>query len=94
MMTLHGAALQTDSGAWYYCMNRAATLDMINSYFNVYDTPITDAMFDKTQAFNDEDVDAFNRVYNAAPDDIAVEVRPDIKTGEEIDDGELNIPLK
>ena len=94
MMTLHGAALQTDSGAWYYCMNRAATLDMINTYFNVYDTPITDAMFDKTQAFNDEDVEAFNRVYNAAPDDIAVEVRPDIKTGEEIDDGELNIPLK
>ena len=94
MMTLHGAALQTESGAWYYCMNRASALDMINTYFNVYDTPITDAMFDKTEAFTDEDSPAFNRIYNADPDDVAVEVRPDVKTGEEIDEGELDITLK
>ena len=94
MMTLHGAALQTESGAWYYCMNRAATLDMINTYFNVYDTPITDAMFDKTQAFTDEDLPSFNRIYNADPDDVAVEVKPDVKTGDEIDDNGLDITLK
>ena len=94
MMTLHGAALQTESGAWYYCMNRASALDMINTYFNVYDTPITDAMFDKTEAFTDEDSPAFNRIYNADPDDVAVEVKPDVKTGEEIDEGELDITLK
>lgn len=94
MMTLHGAALQTETGAWYYCMNREATLDMINTYFNVYDTPITEAMFDKTQAFTDEDNPAFNRIYEAAPDDVAVEVKPDVKTGDEISDGELDITLK
>ena len=94
MMTLHGSALQTETGAWYYCMNRAATLDMINAYFNVYSDPITDAIFDKTQAFTDEDSKAFCRIYLASPDDAAVEVRPDIKNGEQIDDGELNIQLK
>ncbi|MGN1127541.1 MAG: LCP family protein [Candidatus Flemingiibacterium sp.] len=94
MMTLHGSALQTETGAWYYCMNRAATLDMINTYFNVYSDPITDAIFDKTQAFTDEDSKAFCRIYLASPDDAAVEVRPDIKNGEQIDDGELNIQLK
>ncbi len=93
MMTLHGAALQTESGAWYYCMNRAATLDMINTYFNVYSDPITDAMFDKTQAFTDEDSATFCRVYLADPNDASVEVKPEIKTGDEIDGGELNIAL-
>lgn len=93
MMTLHGAALQTESGAWYYCMNRAAALDMMNTYFNVYSDPITDAMFDKTQAFTDESSAAFCRVYLAAPDDIAVEVKPDIKTGDELDEGDIDIAL-
>ena len=94
MMTLHGSALQTETGAWYYAMNRAATLDMINTYFNVYDTPIDDDIFDSTMAFTDEDSAVFNRVYLAAPDDVAVEVKPDIQTGEEIDNGELSIILK
>ena len=51
-------------------------------------------MFDKTQAFTDEDNPAFNRIYEAAPDDVAVEVKPDVKTGDEISDGELDITLK
>lgn len=94
MMTLYGAALQTESGAWYYCMNRASALDMINQYFNVYSDPITDEMFDKTQAFTDEDSAAFSRVYLASPDDVAVEVKPDVKTGDELDEGNIDIALK
>lgn len=93
MMTLYGSALQTESGAWYYCMNRAATLDMINTYFNVYSDPITDTMFDKTQAFTDEDSERFCRIYLADPDDTSVEVKPDIKTGEDIDSGDIDIAL-
>ena len=94
MMTLYGTATQTETGAWYYIMNREATLDMINTYFNVYNSPITDEMFDRTQAFTDEDSDIFNRIYLASPDDPAVEVKPDIKTGEEIDNGDINIALQ
>ncbi len=93
MMTLYGTATQTETGAWYYVMNRAATLDMVNTYFNVYSSPITDEMFDRTQAFTDESSDIFKRIYNASPDDPAVEVKPDIKTGEEIDNGDINIAL-
>lgn len=97
MMTLYGAALQTSSGAWYYCMNRAATLDMVNTYFNVYNTPVTDAIFDKSQnfsVFGAEDAKAFSRIYLADPDDAAVSIRPDVKTGDQIDDGEINIQIK
>ena len=93
MMTLYGTATQTETGAWYYVMNREATLDMVNTYFNVYNSPITDEMFDRTQAFTDESSDIFKRIYNASPDDPAVEVKPDIKTGEEIDNGDINIAL-
>ena len=91
--TLYGTATQTETGAWYYVMNREATLDMVNTYFNVYSSPITDEMFDRTQAFTDESSDIFKRIYNASPDDPAVEVKPDIKTGEEIDNGDINIAL-
>lgn len=93
MMTLHGSAIQTDSGAWYYVMNRAATLNMINTYFNVYNKPIGDDIFDKSKTFTDSSA-AFNRIYFAAPDDAAVEVKPDIHTGKDIDSGELNIPIR
>lgn len=93
MMTLYGTATQTETGAWYYIMNRASTLDMINTYFNVYNSPITDEIFDRTQAFTDEGSAIFTSIYNASPDDPAVEVKPDIMTGEEIDNGDLNIAL-
>lgn len=93
MMTLYGTATQTETGAWYYIMNRASTLDMINTYFNVYNSPITDEIFDRTQAFTDEGSDIFTSIYNASPDDPAVEVKPDIMTGEEIDNGDLDIAL-
>lgn len=94
MMTLHGSSTQTESGAWYYVMNRASTLDMINTYFNVYNQPVSDEIFDKTQAFTDESSAVFNRIYLAEPGDVAVEVKPDVHTGEDIDGGELNIPIK
>ncbi len=91
MMTLHGSAAQVATGAWYYVINRASALDMVNAYFNVYNATITDAMFDRTFAFTDEDYALFNKVYIAAPDDDVVQVRPDVQTGTSIDDGNLNI---
>ncbi|MCI8386917.1 MAG: LCP family protein [Clostridiales bacterium] len=94
MMTLHGSAVQTDTGAWYYAMNRAATLDMINTYFNVYDTPITDDIFDRSTAFTNKSSTIFTSVYYADPNSAAVEVKPDIQTGQNIDDGDLDIALR
>jgi len=95
MMTLHGAALQTETGAWYYAMNRAATLEMINEYFNVYSEPITDEWFDRTGAFSQEDSKAFSRVYLADPNDLdIVQVHPEVQTGADIDEDGLNILLK
>ncbi len=40
---------------WYYdaawAMNKAKTLEYINDYFNIYDTPITDEQFDRNGVF-------------------------------------------
>lgn len=94
MMTLHGSAIQTETGAWYYVMNRASTLNMINTYFNVYNKSISDDIFDKLRAFTDEKSSVFNRIYLAAPDDTVVEIKPIVHTGEDIDGGELNIPTR
>ena len=93
MMTLRGAALQNERGAWYYVMNRASMLTMVNKYFNVYSKPITDEIFDPTIAFTDEDDSYFSEIYYASPDDSIVTVKPDVQTGEEIDDGDLSILL-
>lgn len=94
MMTLHGSAIQTETGAWYYVMNRASALDMINAYFNVYSSPVSDDIFDKTQAFTNENSSYFDKIYLAAPDDDAVEVKPDVHTGDDIASGDIDIPLK
>ena len=71
MMTMHGSAIVNERGAWLYVMNRASTLDMINTYFNVYSKPITDGIFDRNQSFNDEEDSIVNQIYWAAPDDDA-----------------------
>lgn len=94
MMTMHGSAIVNERGAWLYVMNRAATLDMINTYFNVYSKPITDGIFDRNQSFNDEDDSIVNEIYWASPDDDVVLVKPDVKTGEEIDDDGITIYIK
>ncbi len=94
MMTLHGSSHQTASGAWYYVMNRASTLEMINDYFNVYDLAITDEIFDPTCAFTDEEYAPFYRIYTAAPDDPIIQVHPDAQTADDVNDGDITIILK
>ncbi len=36
----------------YYVVNRAATLNVINDYFNIYEKEITDSIFDRSGTFN------------------------------------------
>lgn len=93
MMTLHGSSIQTESGAWYYVMNRASALNMINEYFNVYDQPVTDEIFDVSRVFTDDDDKVVSAIYTADPDDALVQVKPDVETGTQIDNGELDIQL-
>ncbi len=86
MMTLPGTDCRASSGAWYYIMNRADTLDVINNYFNVYNLPVTDDMFDPTCAFTNEDSTAFSKIYYAESTGAVVE------TADKIDEDGLNIP--
>lgn len=88
MMTLPGSdARSSSSGAWYYVMHRADTLMLINEYFNVYDKPVTDEMFDPTHAFCDEDYSVFADIYFAEPTDVKVE------NADDIDSSGITIPM-
>ena len=86
MMTLPGYHTTASSGASYYVMNRAATLTLINEYFNVFNNDeITDKEFDvyrdfKTSARN------FAAIYDA--DDIEAVV----ENAEAISNGEMGAP--
>ena len=88
MMTLPGKdARSSTTGAWYYIMNRADTLAVVNEYFNVYNLPITDDMFDVKNAFTDESYSVFADIYFGEGTGAVVE------TADGIDDGELTIPM-
>ncbi len=52
MMTLPGQAGSGSDGLSYYNMNRKAALEYVNGYFNIYDTPITDEIFDVDHVFD------------------------------------------
>ena len=88
MMTLPGEdARSSTTGAWYYVMHRADALTVINEYFNVYNKPITDEMFDTEHAFTDENYSVFADIYFAEPQDITVE------NAESIDSDGIKIPM-
>ncbi len=65
MFTMPGldARSDGDSGAWYYVMYRDDTLALINRYFNVYESEITDTVFDSRRAFTNEDKPHLNSIY-------------------------------
>ena len=83
MLTLPG----TVSGS-YYVMNRAATLDAINNYFNVYSKDISDKIFDKNRAFCDTGNDYMSAVYYDDP----ANVLDGVYTGDSINDDSIYIP--
>ena len=60
MMTIPGSLPPGD----YFVVNKAGALDVINMYFNAYDSKITDYMFDPTPTFNDPYDYATNEAYN------------------------------
>ena len=52
----------------YVVANRALALDMINSHFNVYDTKISDTIFDRNRVFTDASRNSIHRLYTMAPE--------------------------
>ncbi len=87
MTTIPGNAEYGANGHSYYIINRAATLDVINQYFNIYKTQITDSIFDRNHAFciNDSVVQKY---YYAD----AETVMDGIYSGQEINDNSIDIP--
>lgn len=84
MMTVPG-----DYAGGSYVINRAATLQVINDYFNIYNTDISDAIFDKSRVFTNTESDAIHKAYTADKAAFLYEF-----TAEEIQDSSIDIPTK
>lgn len=61
MMTAPG-----DVTGAYYVINRLAVLDVVNEYFNIYEKPITDSIFDRSYTFCFTDLQYICDVYFAS----------------------------
>lgn len=82
MMTLPGEAPNNA----HYVMRRVDVLGVINEYFNVYDKPITDEMFDSNRNFTDADDEKYLETYNMPSKDVT------IYTADQIDSDGIYIP--
>jgi len=92
MFTLPGidARSDGDSGTWYYVMHRADTLALVNRYFNVYESPITDKVFDSHLAFTNETKPHMHSIYLTK-----ASIDPDSygSSATDINDNSIDIPL-
>ena len=84
MMTVPG-----DYAGGSYVINRAATLHVINEYFNIYNTEITDSIFDKSRVFTNTDSEAIHTAYMADKTEYLYDF-----TAEEIQQDSIHIPTK
>lgn len=84
MLTVPG-----DYAGGSYVINREATLQVINDFFNIYTEDITDSIFDKSRVFTNTESDAIHEAYMADKAAYLYDY-----TAEEIQDGSINIPTK
>ncbi|MBQ8642609.1 MAG: LCP family protein [Clostridia bacterium] len=87
MTTIPGNAVYASNGQSYYVINRAATLDIVNRYYNIYKTEITDSIFDRNTLFclNDGKLTPY---YYADTDTVMDEMY----NGRDINDNSIDIP--
>ena len=71
----------------YYVINRAATLEVINEYFNIYNTEITDSIFDRNRFFCLDDQTLLNYYYADSET-----VLDEMYNGQDISDDSIYIP--
>lgn len=87
MRTLPG---QVTASGKYYVMNRAATLATVNESFNVYDSAVTDGIFDSSMMFASVDFSEVMACYNAAPTDL---YDGNVYSGDSVAQDGINIPF-
>ena len=93
LLTIPGEAAREygDSGRWLFFLYRADTLSVINMYFNVYDSDISDSIFDSSQTFNIPSRSYIDSIYNRAPsEDIVSDY---VTSGKQADEQGIDIPL-
>ncbi len=71
----------------HYVINRKATLSIINEYFNIYNTEITDAIFDRNGVFCPASTAGTNAYY--ADEDTTLD---EMHNGKDISDDSIYIP--
>lgn len=74
-----------------YVMNRAATLEAINKNFNVYDSAVSDGIFDSSMMFTDINSDSIMACYTAPATDLYDE---NVYTGDSVAQDGINVPFK
>lgn len=74
----------------YYIMQRADMLALLNRYFNVYKTDISDAAFDPYEIFTNSKSSEITKIYQKSPTANLLEF---VTTAGSIDDEGLYIPL-
>ena len=52
-------------GQWYFVLSRSGALDTVNRFLNVYQTDITDSIFDRSFSFSKESDAEFTAIYNS-----------------------------
>ncbi len=87
MTTIPGNAVYASNGQSYYVINRAATLDVINQYYNIYKTEISDSIFDRNSLFCIQD-GKLTPYYYADSDTVMDEMY----NGQEVNDNSIEIP--
>lgn len=83
MMTVPG-----NMAGEYYVINRTATLEVINEYYNIYNKEISDSIFDKNYLFCYTDLQYICNVYFDTTEDLY----DGVHNAEDIDDDSIYIP--
>lgn len=78
------------TGASYYIMHRADMMALMNLYFNVYKSEITDAQFDASRSFTNKKLPHINDIYNTVLSD---DLSKYVKSAKQISEEGLDIPL-
>ena len=79
-----------EAGNWYYVINRAGTLAMINQYFNIYTKQIDNSIFDRNLTFCFSQYQQYCDVYYAP----ATYYYNDVFDAESVDEYSIAIPFK
>jgi len=73
----------------YVVMNREATLNAVNKYFNTFSKDITTGLFDSRRMFCNASDASFAEVYNASPEDL---YDGNVYSGDEMEEG-IFVPM-